>query len=53
MEKIEEIKTEFEIKILELEAKLGDNTILSKVEKQHTEDKKVWDVKIQEERKTW
>ena len=34
-EKLEELKTEYEIKILELEAKLGDNQLLQNMEIEH------------------
>lgn len=42
-DKVEEIKTEFEIKIMELEAKLSDNSLLQTVETQHKEEKAKWD----------
>lgn len=34
-DKLEELKTEYEIKILELETKLGDNSLLQTVENEH------------------
>ena len=42
-DKVEEIKTKFEIKIMELEAKLSDNSLLQTVETQHKEEKAKWD----------